>query len=219
MIETAVPPRIPHLLTVAAGPDDLLDALGAMVGSFVEHESTVRAILLSDGRSVDGVVESQLDRSHRIAASVDRLGVDEVVLLDHPITDVPRLDVPALVRELLINLIRPDAILVADPSDRRARTARGRLTTYRAATRLARLIGVPLYSWAAAAPDRVRVGDPTVEVLVSRSRQRSAILRFQGIPEVLGRVSRPWPEREYLTREGPVPNPVRRAAEQLGSRT
>ncbi|GAB3766371.1 PIG-L family deacetylase [Microlunatus parietis] len=219
MIETAVPPRIPNLLTVAAGPEDLLDALGAIVGSFVEHESAVRAVLLSDGRSVDGDVESQLDRSHRIAASADRLGVDEVVLLDHRITDVPRLDVPALVRELLINLVRPDAILVADPSDRRARTARGRLTTYRAAVQLGRLIGVPLYCWAAVAPDRVRVGEPTLEVLVSRTRQRSAMLRFQGIPEVLGRVSRPWPEREYLTREGSAPAVAPRPTEQLGSRT
>lgn len=219
MIETAVPPTIPHLLTVAAGPEDLFDALGAMVGSFVEHESTVRTVLLSDGRTVDGVVESQLDRSHRIAASAERLGVDEVVLLEHRITDVPRLDVPALVRELLINLVRPDAILVADPSDRRARTARGRLTTYRASARLARLIGVPLYCWAATAPDRVRIGAPTLEVLVSRSRQRSAMLRFQGIPEVLGRVARPWPEREFLTREGAAPAVARRTAEQLGSPT
>ncbi|MFC7622484.1 hypothetical protein [Microlunatus sp. GCM10028923] len=216
MIETAVPPWIPNLLTIAAGPEELFGALGAIVGSFVEHESTVRAVLLSDGRSATDA-ESRLERSHRIVASSERLGVAELVLLDHPITDVPWLDLPALVRELSINLTRPDAILVADPSDRPARSARGRLTTYRAAAQLARLVGVPLYCWAATAPDRMRDGEQAIEVVVSRSRQRSSTLRFQGIPEALGRVSRPWPEREYLTREGAVPASAGGTAERLSS--
>lgn len=201
MIEMDSPPKLTHLLVLASCPDELL-RLGAMVGAFAAGGTAVRAVLLSDGLPRDATAELRLERNHRLTRAANGVGVAELIMLDHPVTDVPRTDVHAMAREVLGAMERTDAVLVADPEDRRERTARGRLAVYRTALRVAGVIGAPVYVCVFVRPVR-QSGGEVLEVEVSRNEQRSAISFYQGIPELPGRHRPDESEIEHLVSRQP----------------
>jgi hypothetical protein len=197
MIEDTMFPAPTHLLAVASCPEELLVPMGAMIGAFADHGVTVHAVLLSDGLPPNATAMARIEWNHRVVGAAVRLGIAEVIMLEHLAAHVPRTGVQLMTAEIVRSIDRVDAVLVADPADRRDRSARGRLAAFRAGLLTARAIGAQILV-CTAVPPSPRARSHTMEVALSRAKQQSAIAYLNGVPEPSGRHRRSDDGVEYL---------------------
>ena len=191
-ISVVDPPAVRYVLVVCASPDDMVFALGGVIGAFADAGTSVQVVLLTGGRLGSAATGFQ------VGAVADRLGVCEVELLGHTLPELRDAGVDGLAREVAAMAGRADAVLAVDARGERRRSARA--VAFQTAVRVATLIGAPMYGWSAMPPRPRLIDDSTIAVDVDRTRQQAAIGGLVGI-SVGGVAGRRWPgsPQEYLT--------------------
>lgn len=182
-------PRLGHLLTVVAHPDDESFGLGALVSAFVDGGTSVSLLCFTHGEATTlggGAGDPRDVRASELACAAQALGVGDIKLLSYPDGALSAVPSDTLAGQVKSAASGAEAVLVFDPDgitghpDHRAAT--------RAALAAAADLDLPVLAWAiprsVAAALNAEFGTAFVgrdrseaefELRVDRSRQLRAV--------------------------------------------
>jgi N-acetylglucosamine malate deacetylase 2 len=142
-----------RLLAVCAHPDDETFGLGALIGTFVDAGATVDVLCLThgEGSTLGAGEDLGARRGHELGCAAQVLGVERVILGEHPDGQLDEVPTGRLAAEVVAAMADVDALLVFDHGGITGHPDHQRATD--AALLAARRLGVPVLAWAI--PDSV----------------------------------------------------------------
>jgi N-acetylglucosamine malate deacetylase 2 len=181
-------PRYRRVLAVCAHPDDETFGLGAVISALVDDGARVELLCLTAGEASTLGAGQDLGprRSRELGCAARLLGIERVVLGDHPDGGLEAVPLPTLTDEVARVAGDADALLVFDDGGITGHPDHQRATD--AAIEAARRLDIPVLAWAL--PQRVaaqldeelgvpfvgRTDDELAHVLeVDRTRQLAAM--------------------------------------------
>jgi N-acetylglucosamine malate deacetylase 2 len=181
-------PRYRDVTIVCAHPDDESFGLGALVTAFGDAGARLRLVCLTAGETstLGAGPDLATRRAAELGCAARVLGIDRVILLDHPDGDLPSVPLQVLAAEIVAASSGAEALLTFDHGGITGHPDHDHAT--QAVVIVARQLGIPGWAWAipeaVAAALRSEFGVPFVGrsedeldlvVRVDRSRQQDAV--------------------------------------------